>query len=90
MSAIQYRLSWESPSPIDCATVEAQYGEHIWPQFDWDGLTSWHRVKKITDNPWQQYNQLKVWAASREQPIRNVTLEQREVPQPDHGWVAVS
>lgn len=80
MNVDQYRLAWESPSLIDCETAEAQYGEHVWPRFDWDSLTSWHRTEKITDNPWQQYNQLKAWAESREQPIRNVTLERRPVP----------
>lgn len=85
----QYRLSWESPSTIDCATVETHYGRSIWPRFDWDNLTSWHSTSKITDNPWQQYNQLKAWAESREQPIRNVKLEQRQVPLPDEGWELV-
>lgn len=36
----------------------------------------WHEVTgRETDNPWQQYNQLRQWEAADEQFVRNVRLE---------------
>jgi vancomycin resistance protein YoaR len=85
----EYRLSWESPSPHECAVIEAQYGHDVWPTYNWESIFSWHRTEKITDDASAQYNTLKAWAKTREQPIRNVRLEQRERPTPDEGWLRV-
>lgn len=38
----------------------------------------WKQISKETDNPWQQYNQLKAWAKSGDQLIRNVRLYKSE------------
>lgn len=34
----------------------------------------WRKVEKEDMNPWQQFNQLKEWEKSNEEPIRNVHL----------------
>lgn len=34
----------------------------------------WTKTSRETDNPWQQYNQLKAWVKTGEQLIRNVNL----------------
>ncbi len=35
----------------------------------------WHKVTRETDNPWQQYNQLRDWDYADIQFVRNVVLE---------------
>ena len=47
----------------------------------------WHEVIKETDNPWQQFSTLSLWAAQDKEFIRNVRLE-RLVRQPE--WQPVS
>ena len=34
----------------------------------------WHPVINDTDDPWQQYNKLKEWERTKEQPVSNVHL----------------
>lgn len=88
---IEYRLSWEMPSPHQAEAAEARYGRdmsHLGWTDDW--FSTWHRVETRPADPWDQYHTLKRWAATREQPIRNVVLEQRELPQPDEGWTVVT
>ena len=47
----------------------------------------WTKANRTTDDPWDQYNQLRAWAASGEQLVRNVKLfssepqHWKEVPQ---------
>lgn len=43
----------------------------------------WHEVTgNATDNPWQQYNQLRKWVAEDREFVRNVRL-QRMVSEPE-------
>lgn len=88
----EYRLSWESLPSHFCADVEAKSGRGIWGALtpsEWDALPWREPTVKVTTDPWQQYNTLKEWSESHDQPIRNVRLEQREVPEPDLGWTEV-
>lgn len=88
----EYRLSWESPDPWKCAAVEDAYGKRIWPSYDWDSLGDWHRTEVVflyRDDRMGQYHTLKQWAETREQPIRNVRLEKRQVPEREIGWEPV-
>ena len=41
----------------------------------------WTKTSRETDNPWQQYNQLRAWAKTGEQLIRNVCLFKAAKPQ---------
>ncbi len=48
----------------------------------------WHEVEgRATDNPWQQYNQLRKWEAEDREFVRNVRL-QRMISQPE--WAEVT
>ncbi len=90
-SVIEYRLSWDSPDSWRCASMEYTHGKGVWPRLteaEWDELPGWHRTEVIFtgDERIDQYHTLKKWAADREQPIRNVTLERREIIAPDEGW----
>ena len=38
----------------------------------------WQKVEKEDADPWQQFNQLKEWASTGEEPIRNVHLFETE------------
>ena len=42
----------------------------------------WHEVSRETDDPWQQYNQLKKWADADTGFVRNVRLE-KQVNEPE-------
>jgi hypothetical protein len=85
---IEYRLSWDSPSPWACDAVERTLGRHAWPTYDWDLLEGWHRTEVMFtgDERMGQYHTLTKWAETREQPIRNVRLEKRTRPQLDDEW----
>jgi len=37
----------------------------------------WSTVERITKDPWDQYNTLKGWEESGEEPVRNVKLEEQ-------------
>lgn len=91
-SVTEYRLSWESPSPLECDGYEQLNGKDVWQRFDWSELwLTWHpttvtfRSNEGVDRL-DQYRTLKEWADTRYQPIRNVTLEQRTIVGPDEGW----
>lgn len=47
----------------------------------------WHAVSRETDNPWDQYDQLKAWADANTGFVRNVVLEQQESQPP---WREIS
>lgn len=87
----EYRLSWASPDAWACAEVERLHGKSHWPRMteaEWDALPGWHRTEVVftDDERMGQYHTLLGWATTREQPIRNVTLERREVIAADEGW----
>jgi hypothetical protein len=46
----------------------------------------WHPMVKETDNPWDQFHQLKEWADADTEFIRNVKLEKMVT---DPQWVPV-
>lgn len=87
----RFRVSWEMPPPTVVAfEYEDRYGPGIWRTLtdqQWDALP-WHPVVNETDDDscLDQYRQLKEWAETHEQPIRNVKLE-RQVSQP--AWEEV-
>jgi len=86
----QYRLSWESPTDSWLiASIENRFGKAVWRRYDWDKLGEWHRTEVVFTGAerMDQYNTLRRWADTREQPIRNVLLECREAPLPSEGWV---
>lgn len=83
----EYRLTWETADPQQCAAMEYSLGKDCWPRVDFDSL-KWHKSGPVlftSEERLDQYRNLKAWADSHEQPIRNVLLEQREVPT-DGGW----
>ena len=85
----EYRLSWEMPADHWLvAGIEQQHGKNVWPRWDWDTLGEWRRTEVVFrgDERLDQYNQLRRWAETREQPIRNVRLERRKAPDPNEGW----
>ncbi len=75
----RYRLEWESVDPWFAAEQEAVFGGHVWsstPREAW-AVLPWHPVSRESESRASieaQYRQLKAWAESREQPIRNVRL----------------
>lgn len=71
--------------------MEYTHGKGVWPRLteaEWDALPDWHRttVVFVGNERMRQYHTLKRWAETHEQPIRNVTLEKREIVSPDEGW----
>lgn len=88
MTMCEYRLRWEAPSPLLCAMLEDKYGRDIWLRYNWDRL-EFKEWGAITDQPWQLYAALMEWQCRRTQPVRNVLIEQRQVPLPDEGWEPV-
>jgi hypothetical protein len=92
MTRIVYRLTWESINTWQAAGMEQSYGKDVWPSLPdekWASLAWQEPTVKVADNPWDQYHTLKRWAATHEQPIRNVRLEKRQEPVPDAGWERV-
>lgn len=85
----EYRLTWEMPDARAVVEYEAQHGGDVWTRLPWtdDWFDSWHAVSRVTTDPWDQHKTLKAWAESREQPIRNVELERRDI-RPD-DWQPV-
>lgn len=81
---MEYRLSWEMPTDNwKVAEIEQQHGKAIWPRYDWDTL-EWRQTEVIwregeREDGLDQYETLKNWAETREQPIRNVKLEWRPI-----------
>ena len=87
---IEYRLSWEGIGAFNAADMETLHGPKVWPTLsdaDWEALPWQQPTVKIDTDPWQQFNTLRRWAETHEQPIRKVRLEQREVPDIDSGWI---
>lgn len=87
---IEYRLSWQSIDSHQADRMERYHGRKVWAKLsdeEWEGL-EWQTptVRIDGERPSDQFNTLKGWAETREQPIRNVKLEQREAPEPDSGW----
>jgi len=84
--AQRYRLTFETLDMIFVSDMEARKGEKCWltiGKYQWETLP-WHPiVKEATENTGilDQHAQLKQWAQTHEQPIRNVKLE-RLVSQP--------
>lgn len=82
---MEYRLSWDMP--LDLLKVDAlerQHGKDIWLTYDWDQLGTWVTSEVRwkdgeREDGFDQYNKLKEWSETKEQPIRNVKLEQRPV-----------
>lgn len=90
-TVVEYRLSWESPKDFHLiAAIEDRYGKNVWPNYDWETLGEWLRTEVvfIGNDRFDQYHTLKRWAETREQPIRDVLLEKREIVSPDEGWEA--
>lgn len=83
--AIEYRLSWEMPADNwKVAEIEQRQGRDIWPTYDWDTLGEWEQIEVVwkdteENDRLDQHAQLKRWAETREQPIRNVKLEWRPI-----------
>lgn len=75
----RYRLVFETIDPHQAAGLEERHGRGVWQQLDertWAAL-SWHETSREADTPGAitaQYENLKAWAESHEQPIRNVQL----------------
>lgn len=86
----EYRLSWESVDSFFCATAEQRFGRDVWQRTSWDEFIpehQWHTTSVVfTEGRWDQYNLVRKWADTHEQPIRNVRLEKRQSPNPDEGW----
>lgn len=45
----------------------------------------WHPLSKMTDNPWQQFNTLREWAAQDREFVRNVRLEAMSITYTEAG-----
>lgn len=94
MSQMERRLTFTSINPLYASDMEAKYGKGVWlacPDDMWDGLP-WSTptvVMFVDDDRMDQYNTLKRWAETHEQPIRDVKLEERPL-RPDDGWVEVT
>lgn len=87
----EYRVSWEMPPPISSvADYEGRFGKGVWPTLsikEWEALP-WRPCENITDDhdgAHDQFTQLRAWADTHEQPIRNVRIEQRD----PNAWVAL-
>lgn len=86
----RYRLVFESIDPHEAAEYEALRGKAVWPALtaeQWERL-SWHEVSKEDDVPGaitSQYERLRLWAETHEQPIRSVQLFKSEA----RSWQAV-
>lgn len=79
----EYRLSWDMPDITRVAEVEERYGKDVWSVLEWDDLDlgRWHEVVVLFtgETRMDQYNRLKIWAETKEQPIRNVRLQSRDL-----------
>lgn len=87
----QYRLQWRTIPSIVAAEMEDRYGRNVWKSLTdamWEALPWAEKPTSVvfTDGRFDQYTTLRRWADSHDQPIRDVVLEQREVPESDTGW----
>lgn len=89
----QRRLTFEILDPHIVNLYEFTYGKSYWPKFDWSEFkeNQWHKTVVVfnENERMDQYETLKNWAETRTQPIRNVTLEEREVIGDEEGWKKV-
>lgn len=88
MPDMTYRLSWEMVKQSELyrycnADPRVYKGTTQTVPNSQIPANHWYPVSKVTDNPWQQYNKLTEWAGTDEGFVRNVTLEQAEVVEPD-------
>jgi hypothetical protein len=80
-----YRLEFETCDPLHASRVEAERGRGVWPFLsaeEWEALP-WYPASRESDAPaglMAQYRTLQGWAATREQPIRNVRLMKAAAP----------
>jgi len=88
----QLRVSWDMPpATVTAYDYEDRYGPGVWLRLSaeqWEALP-WHRTENVTENheaALEQYRKLAEWAESHEQPIRNVKLEARPLPE----WTEVT
>lgn len=87
----RYRVEFESIDPHQAAELEARLGKGVWPLLSdeqWEAL-SWHPVSREAEFIGEiedQATNLAAWAASHEQPIRNVRLLRSANP----GWGPVA
>lgn len=88
----EFRLGWEMPPPpVIAYDWEAVHGRDVWPTLtneQWEALP-WKASECVSDDyEWvrDQYLQLKAWADSHQQPIRNVTMQTRPKFTPER-WV---
>ena len=87
----EYRLSWEMPSVTTAVNLEARFGRDLTGKLtdeEWEAL-DWGPIGTIRTEPWDQYNNLQESARTRQQAIRNVKLERRQIPLPDQGWEVI-
>lgn len=90
----EYRLTWESIDPRWAYYFVAQKGSYqdLWDEGAWDTLP-WQpptvRIGGEDSGIHGQHNQLKRWAETHTEPIRNVVLERREIVVDDGGWEVV-
>ena len=80
--AVEFRISWESPNPHQVNAVEARHGKHCWPRLHpyWPSM-DWNPVERITadeKDAWDQYETLKGWEQTHEDPVRNCRLAKRQ------------
>ena len=89
---VYYRIKFETVDSSYVTRVVDQFGETYWPTLtdeQWDALL-WYPVctseRREDTGILDQHVKLKQWAASHEQPVRNVVLE-KLVHEPE--WVVV-
>ncbi len=83
MNDREWRLSWEMADPHWCANTVAEHGKGVYktiPDDAWDNLPWCPPIVKVVQT-WpeikNQYETLRRWAETHEQPVRNVKLESR-------------
>lgn len=84
----EFLVEWEMPPPqVTAFDYEDRYGPGVWLRLteqQWEALpwrASEGRVTTDYGEALDQYRQLKRWADSHEQPIRNVKLSARRPPE---------
>lgn len=85
MSAeIERRMSWRSVSPFYADSMEVICGRDIWQrltQSEWDALPWQDKPTSVIftgDDRMDQYQTLRRWAETHEQPVRDVRLDERQ------------
>lgn len=84
VSDARYRVQFETIAPHQAAEAEARYGHDVWAHLlaaQWESL-AWSPVISEKDSERSarlQYDGLRDWAETHEQPIRNVQLARSTV-----------